>query len=357
MLSYALAIAVATSSLVLFSTAFLMSDIHRKDDFLWSGVGLLYALVLWYCAHNITGAVLLGQAAATVLLVSYSWQTINLRKAIANPAKVVETNKFSVLQSINGLLKRNQPQVQPAVTAVTTANPPKVTEQEIAIPDATPESDRTVAQTQEISSTNDVNTLGADRKPIKNSQAETKNINNSEAAVKDTLTTKDKPVNQPAKETQPQNLQPSKPSELADTEQTKPTKPAIVIQDKRIDRSPNTVENTETNSALPSEPEVKTEGSLDNRQQANIPNIDIQSESETISPETSESAKAKASPLDSLETVEVAEVLEANPEDTSFNRESDRSNIIEVTTTEINITSEVKKIDRNQKENSEFKEE
>ena len=358
MLSYALAIAVATSSLVLFSTAFLMSDIHRKDDFLWSGVGLLYALVLWYCAHNITGAVLLGQAAATALLVSYSWQTINLRKAIANPAKVVETNKFSVLQSINGLLKRNQPQVQTTVPAVTTPNPPKITEQEIAIPDATSESEQTVAKTQaEIPSANDVNTFGADREPIKNPQAETKDINNSEAAVKETSTTKDKPVNQTAKETQPQNLQPSKPSELADTEQTKATKPTIVVQDKRINQSPNTVENTEINSALPSEPVVKTEGSLDNRPEAtNIPHIDIQPESETISTEKAESTKAKASPLDSLETVEVAEVLEAIPEDTS-NRESDRSNIIEVTTTEINITSEVKKIERNQKENSELKEE
>lgn len=82
MLSYALAIAVAISSLVLFLTAFLMSGIHRKDDFLWGAVGLFYALVLWYCARNITGAVLLGQAAATVLLVSYSWQTIKLRQAM-----------------------------------------------------------------------------------------------------------------------------------------------------------------------------------------------------------------------------------------------------------------------------------
>ncbi|MEM7761539.1 MAG: Ycf66 family protein, partial [Cyanobacteria bacterium P01_A01_bin.40] len=54
MLSYALAIAIAISSLGLFLTAFLMSDLHRQDDFLWSGVGLFYALVLWYCAQNIT---------------------------------------------------------------------------------------------------------------------------------------------------------------------------------------------------------------------------------------------------------------------------------------------------------------
>ena len=137
MLSYALAIAVATSSLVLFLTAFLMSDIHRKDDFLWSGVGLIYALVLWYCARNITGAVLLGQAAATALLVSYSWQTLKLRRAIANPDRAAETktNNFSVLQKINSLLKRNKPPVQPAVPSVKTTVTPKVTEEEITLPD------------------------------------------------------------------------------------------------------------------------------------------------------------------------------------------------------------------------------
>ncbi|NJO97837.1 MAG: hypothetical protein HC764_19100 [Pleurocapsa sp. CRU_1_2] len=135
MLSYALAIAVAISSLVLFSTAFLMSKIHRQDDFLWSTVGLFYALVLWYCARNITGAVLLGQAAATVLIVSSSWQTIKLRRVIANPAQVAETNNFSVLQSINGLLKRKKPQVQPSTPPEAKAPTPKVTEQNIVMPE------------------------------------------------------------------------------------------------------------------------------------------------------------------------------------------------------------------------------
>ena len=73
MLSYALAIAVGLSSLILFSTAFLMSDIHRQDDFFWSGVGLFYALVLWFCATRITGSLLLGQTAAVALLISYHW--------------------------------------------------------------------------------------------------------------------------------------------------------------------------------------------------------------------------------------------------------------------------------------------
>ena len=44
--------------------------------------------------------------------------------------------------------------------------------------------------------------------------------------------------------------------------------------------------------------------------------------------------------MDSLETVEVAEVLEAIPEDMANKHNSDKSNIIEVSTTEIEEVSE-----------------
>ena len=147
MLSYALAIAVATISLVLFLTAFLMSDIHRKDDFFWSGVGFIYALVLWFCARNITGAVLLGQAAATAVLVSSTWQTLKLRRAIANPDRAAEIYNFSVWQKIQNLLKSKQPQVKPTATPpLETPVTPKVTEREIAIPDTTSEATESVEQ-------------------------------------------------------------------------------------------------------------------------------------------------------------------------------------------------------------------
>ena len=140
MLSYALAIAVALSSFVLFLTAFFMSDIHRKDDFLWSAMGLFYALVLWFCARNITGAVLLGQASAAVLLISFTWQTLKLRKAVANPEKAIAINNFSVLQAINGFLsrgKKNKPQVTATTTPSVKEAPDVVTESEIAIPQTT----------------------------------------------------------------------------------------------------------------------------------------------------------------------------------------------------------------------------
>ena len=164
MLSYALAIAVAISSLILFSTAFFMSKIHRKDDFLWSAVGLFYALILWFCARNITGTVLLGQAAATVLIISYCWQTIKLRRTIANPDLAVETNNFSVVRSINSLLKRRKSKLEPPTVPVAKAPAPKVTEQEIAIPE-TPAS--TPAPTSEaptvIKEADEVKSVESDR--------------------------------------------------------------------------------------------------------------------------------------------------------------------------------------------------
>lgn len=133
MLAYALAIAVGFSGLVLFSTAFFMSDIHRKDDFFWSAISLFYAIVLWFCATSLTGGVLLGQAAAVALLVSFSWQTLKLRKAIAYPEKAAELNNFSVLETLNGLLSRGKVKPQPVATSNTT--PPKLTDKEISIPE------------------------------------------------------------------------------------------------------------------------------------------------------------------------------------------------------------------------------
>jgi FtsZ-interacting cell division protein ZipA len=107
MLPYALAIAVGLSSSILFLTAFFFRDIHRQDDFFWSGVGLFYALVLWFCATSVTGAILLGQLAIVALLTAYFWQMFKLRKAIANPEKKESLDSFSVVGFLQNLFKRS----------------------------------------------------------------------------------------------------------------------------------------------------------------------------------------------------------------------------------------------------------
>ncbi len=97
MLAYILAIAVGLASLSLYLSAFFLPELHRKDDFLWSGVGLFYALVLWVCAGRITGGVLLGQSASVTLVLCFGWQTLRLRRAIANPDEKTDIRGFSFL--------------------------------------------------------------------------------------------------------------------------------------------------------------------------------------------------------------------------------------------------------------------
>jgi hypothetical protein len=82
MLTYLLALVVALGSLSFYMAAFFVPEIHRRQDFLWSGVGLFYALVLWSCAGRITGAVLLGQIAGVSLVVWLGWQTLTLRREL-----------------------------------------------------------------------------------------------------------------------------------------------------------------------------------------------------------------------------------------------------------------------------------
>ncbi len=374
MLSYALAIAVALSSLILFLTAFLMSDIHRKDDFLWSGVGLFYALVLWFCARNITGAVLLGQASASILLVSFVWQTLKLRKAIANPEKAAEINSFSVLQTATNLLKRKkkQPSTTPPKSAV--ESPDVVKQSDISIPQTT--SDKTKAATEaEVS---------VDRKDKKDSLG--KSFGNKKRDITPSINV-DKNLQEKPEETKiladRENTENSnKPqldteivSEKSSTSTTKEDSSDLSISDEsaKIDLE-QTTKVAEGNTAnleaeKSSEPTARTESDLKTNNEALTEpetetadtNIPVEIESETspqvedksedivIPSETSpddviaedkelrpETAK-KESPLDFLETVEVAEVLEAESENKSGMRDNDRTNIIdiEVTTTEI----------------------
>lgn len=79
MLTYLLALAVGLSSLGLYGASFVVPAIARKNDMIWSGVGLFYALVLWVCAGRITGGVLLGQIASVALIGWLGWQAMQAR--------------------------------------------------------------------------------------------------------------------------------------------------------------------------------------------------------------------------------------------------------------------------------------
>lgn len=96
MLAYFLAILMAMISLTLYLNAFISPKIHRQDDFLWSGLGLFYALTLWICAGRITGAVLLGQIALVSLTIAFIWENRQIRKAIT-----INTEENSVLEGFS----------------------------------------------------------------------------------------------------------------------------------------------------------------------------------------------------------------------------------------------------------------
>ena len=417
MLSYALAIAVATSSLVLFLTAFVMSDIHRRDDFLWSGVGLFYAAVLWFCARNITGAVLLGQAAATVLLVSYIWQTLKLRKAIANPERAAEISNFSILKKVNSLLKRDRPEIQPT-TPPQTPITEKVTESKIAIPDTATEgkaeqtSEKVVAtepaKAEEAKQDESLDQKVVPSEPVATPQATkpviTGNKDRDEAPTEQ-QTPESTPKPAPLEELSRTESEPTteeRTSKLQDTgkvaesspkskdaedlsstvksEQPAREEPATEqtsqLQDtgKVAESSPKSKDAEDLSSTVKSEQPAReepateqtsqlqdsdrvTESSPKSEDTEDLPLATDKEEptteqvTEIVAPETEKASKK--SHLDSLETVEVAEVLEADTEE-NRDRQLDRSNVIEVTTTEIDITTtEVAEVEPDSEENSE----
>ncbi|MEM8675163.1 MAG: Ycf66 family protein [Cyanobacteria bacterium P01_G01_bin.67] len=344
MLSYALAIAIAISSLGLFLTAFLMSDLHRQDDFLWSGVGLFYALVLWYCAQNITGAVLLGQAAATALIVAYSWHNLQLRKAIANPDKATETSKFSLTRSFKRLFKRKQVSVSSTANTASSVKMPKVTETEIAIPDttsqSTPNPESLQKPTTKVAQSDPSEAIN-NTQPIAKELVEEEKVNDdSQKTSVETVevstphNTEEKSDNQISQTEELQAEQPSisetKASETS--EQQESTSPKN--ESDKIDESKVKLE--ESAPITPENPYPKPEGKTTEGKPAKATNNPV-----------AKDLKNAESALDSLETVEVAEIL---PEDQAANRDQDQSNIIEVTTTEINSTPEIKNLEQNQED-------
>jgi hypothetical protein len=84
MLAYFLSVLVGTGSVGMYFAAFFFPEIYRKQDLLWSGVGLLYALVLWVEANQLSGGLLVGQTASILLLGWFAWQNITLRQQLTN---------------------------------------------------------------------------------------------------------------------------------------------------------------------------------------------------------------------------------------------------------------------------------
>jgi Ycf66 protein N-terminus len=133
MLAYILAIAIGLSSLALFLAAFFRPKLHRQDDFLWSGIGLFYALILWLCAEQLRGGVLLSHVAGVALVLTFGWQTLKLRLALANPEARAEIENFSILAWMQNRLGSASRKKQPLTTTPKTekVGAPPTTEQPV----------------------------------------------------------------------------------------------------------------------------------------------------------------------------------------------------------------------------------
>jgi hypothetical protein len=143
MLALTLAIFLGIASLALFLTAFFRPKLHRQDDFLWSGIGLFYALILWLCAEQLRGGVLLGQVAGVALVLTFGWQTLKLRWAVANPEAIADFESFSLLTWIQSRLTS----LLPKPKAVTPVAKPETTAPSTPISEVTPVTDDTAIAT------------------------------------------------------------------------------------------------------------------------------------------------------------------------------------------------------------------
>ncbi len=99
MLAHFLALAVAIGSIALYLVAFFIPEIHRKKDFIWSGVGLFYALMLWVFSGRITGGLFLGHLASVALLGWFGWQTLELRRQLTPEGQKTPVPSMGTLQT------------------------------------------------------------------------------------------------------------------------------------------------------------------------------------------------------------------------------------------------------------------
>ncbi|MEL6458174.1 MAG: Ycf66 family protein [Cyanobacteria bacterium J06621_15] len=111
-MTHILALIVGFGSLAIYLAAFFFPEVHRKNDFYWSGLGLFYALVLWFFAPRIGGWFFLGQLAAVALLIWFGWQTFSLRRQVTPamqqtpiPSTEAVTSKISLQERVGGLIK------------------------------------------------------------------------------------------------------------------------------------------------------------------------------------------------------------------------------------------------------------
>ena len=144
MLTHILALIVGFGSLAIYLAAFFFPEVHRKNDFIWSGVGLFYALALWVFAPRIGGWFFLGQLASVALLIWFGLQTFSLRRQVTpamqqTPIPSPEAVKSSIslqerlggfVQTVTNILPGKKEQVSEAPTPTQAESTSSTTEED-----------------------------------------------------------------------------------------------------------------------------------------------------------------------------------------------------------------------------------
>jgi len=115
MLVYGLAVVVAIGSLLLYAIALRFPVLSQRSDVIWSGFGLFYALVLWVCGEQLTGAVLLSQGVVVGLLAWQGWQSLSLREQVVrstvDPIEAAALPNFAGWSGVATLFRPSDPQL------------------------------------------------------------------------------------------------------------------------------------------------------------------------------------------------------------------------------------------------------
>lgn len=294
MLAYVLALVIGFGSLAIFLAAFFLPEVHRKEDFIWSAVGLFYALVLWVCAGRITGGVLLGQTASVALLGWFGWQTLTLRRELTSPEhrtpispEVQEKIKgFSftglgqkLQQQVSGLQKKKPSAAQSSSASPATTNTPKDKNKATAGQAATQAPDTApapISTADTPNSSNSVTIIDSRNTPIETELQETATTQVSASPT---------PVDEPAADNAEMSASP---------ELVRPNPPAPELVEAAQESAASNAADSSVDAATPIEeiapevelaPPAEPPGDGDPTMRQNPPDVDIVIEGVPIDPE------------------------------------------------------------------------
>ncbi|NJN24354.1 MAG: hypothetical protein HC810_08200 [Acaryochloridaceae cyanobacterium RL_2_7] len=87
MLTLLLAWTIALGSLAIFVAGMIFPELSKKNDLIWVGIGLFYALILWANAGKMGGGLVLGQTAGVSMMVWLGIQTMTQRRELTSEDK------------------------------------------------------------------------------------------------------------------------------------------------------------------------------------------------------------------------------------------------------------------------------